>query len=205
MRCSEPLRPSRPVLPPPPFRPPCTGRASLRPSLSLGSLGITASEHFRNIAVKLAMKTIWAFLLAILPQICFCSEEMILEPAEVNIRADAGASFGEVIVTIRTKGLDSARRISDIKLQVGSKPVRIPERAYSDLELPLLNTVELRTEPGYDKEPLLYIFFQTGYRTSDRQWRPKRVHIAYHAGRVESRSIETPNPDGSYTWNQDKL
>jgi len=30
MRCNEQLRVSRPVLPPPPFHPPCTGRASLR-------------------------------------------------------------------------------------------------------------------------------------------------------------------------------
>ena len=151
------------------------------------------------------MKTLLVFLLTILPQISFCSEEAILEPVEVSIRADADAPFGKVSVTIRTKGLDSVRRISDIKLQVGSKSVRIPEKAYSDLALPLLNTVELRTEPGHDKEPLLYIFFQTGYRTSDGQWRPKRVHFAYHAGRIESRSIETPNSDGSYTWKQDKL
>jgi hypothetical protein len=136
----------------------------------------------------------------------FCSEEDILEPVEVSIRADAGAPFGEVSATIRTKGSEPERRISGIKLHVGSKSVRIPEEAYSDLTLPLLNTIELRREGGRrDNEPWLYIFFQVGFRTSDGQWRPKRVHIAYHAGRIESRSIETPNPDGSATWKEDKL
>jgi hypothetical protein len=144
-------------------------------------------------------------LLCLLPQVSFCSEEDILEPVEVSIRANAGAPFGQVSATIRTKGRDLDRRISDIELQVGSKSVRIPEKAYTDLALPLLNTVELRTEAGYDKEPWLYIFFQVGFRTSDGQWRPKRVHIAYHAGRIESRSIEIPNPDGSSTRKEEKL
>jgi hypothetical protein len=135
----------------------------------------------------------------------FCSQEAILEPVEASIRADAGAPFGEVSATLRTKGRNLERRISDIKLRVGRKSIRIPEKAYSDLTLPLLNTIELRREPGYDKEPWLYIFFQVGFHTSDGQWRPKRVRIAYHAGRIESRSIETPNPDGSATWKEDKL
>lgn len=155
----------------------------------------------KRISISIALSV----LFCLLPQISFCSEEEILEPVEVSIRADAGASFGEVSATIRTRGRDSERRISDIKLQVGSKSVRIPEKAYSDLASPLLNSVELRTEASYDKEPWLYIFFQVGFRTSDSQWRPKRVHIAYHAGRIESRSIETPNPDGSSTRKEDKL
>ena len=108
-------------------------------------------------------------------------------------------------MTIRTKGRATERRISDIKLQVGGKSVRVPEKAYRDLASPLLNTVELRTDPGYDKEPWLYVVFELGHRTADGQWRPKRVHIAYQAGRIESRSIDTPNPDGSSTHQTEKL
>lgn len=146
-----------------------------------------------------------AVLLFGLPRVSFGSPEEILEPSEVSIRAEAGARFGEVRATVRTKGRGAERRISEINLGVGSKSVRIPEKAYSDLASPLLNTVELRTEAGYDKEPWLYVFFQVGFSTAEGHWCPKRVHIAYHAGRLESRSIETPNPDGSFTWKEDKL
>ncbi len=146
-----------------------------------------------------------AAALCLLPRFGFSSEEQILEPSQVSLRADAGAPFGEVSVNIRTKGRNAERRISSIELTIGGKAVRIPEKAYSDLALPLLNTVELRTEPGYDRNPWLYIFLQTAYRTSDGQWRPKRIHIAFHAGRVESRSIDTPNADGSSTSQSEKL
>jgi pimeloyl-ACP methyl ester carboxylesterase len=66
--------------------------------------------------------------------------------------------------------------------------------------------IELRTgAPRDGKEPWLYIFFQAGFRASDGKWRPIRVRIAYHAGRIKSRSIETPNPDDSSTWKEQKL
>ena len=155
--------------------------------------------------IRILTHIVLAALLCGLPRVSFGSQEEILEPSEVSIRADAEARFGEVRATIRTKGRGAERRISDIKLQVGGKPVRIPEKAYSDLASPLLNTVELRTEAGYDKEPWLYISFQVGFSTAEGHWCPKRVHIAYHAGRIESRSIETPNPDGSFAWKQEKL
>jgi hypothetical protein len=146
-----------------------------------------------------------AVLLCGLPRVSFGSQEEILEPSEVSIRAEAGSRFGEVHATVRTKGRGAERRISDIKLQVGSKSVRIPEKAFSDLASPLLNTVELRTEAGYDKEPWLYISFQVGFSTAEGHRRPRRVHIAHHAGRIEARSIEMPKPDGSFAWKEDKL
>lgn len=148
--------------------------------------------------------TIVLVLIVLLSQPSLCSEELVLEPAEVSIRADAGQPFGKVSATIRADGRDAERRVADIKLQVGGKSVPIPEKAYRDLASPLLNTLELRTEVGYDKSPWLYIVFQVGFRTADGLWQPKRVHIAYHAGRIESRSIEAPNPDGSTTRKHEK-
>ncbi len=146
-----------------------------------------------------------ALLSGLLPQPSYCSEEEVLEPSEITIRAQAGAPFGEVVATVRAEGRGPERKVSRITLRVGGKSVPVPAGAYSDLVSPRLNTVELRTEAGYDKQPWLYIYLQLAFRTSDGQMRPKRVRIAYHAGRIESRSIETPNPDGSVTWKNDKL
>ena len=163
------------------------------------------STDWKSALQVAGLRLVLTAVLCLLPQWGLCSQELTLEPTETSLRADAGAPFGEVSVTIRTKGRDTERRISDIKLQVGGKSVRVPEKAYQDLASPLLNTVELRTDPGYDKEPWLYIVFEVAHRTSDGQWRPKRVHIAYQAGRIESRSIDTPNPDGSSTRQTEKL
>jgi hypothetical protein len=81
--------------------------------------------------------------------------------------------------------------------------ISIPQEAYADLEQPLLNSIELRTEAGYDENPWLYIVLKVGYKTSDGKWNPKRVHIAYHAGRVEARSIQTPKSNGTYSRQQE--
>lgn len=154
---------------------------------------------------RASVQILLAAALCVLPWLVFGSEEEILEPVEISLRADGGTPFGEVSVSIRTKGRAGERRISEIQLKVGGKAVRVPEKAYSGLTSPLLNTVELRTEAGYDRDSWLYIYFQTAYRTSDGQWRPKRVRIAYHAGRIESRSIETPNAEGSSRSQTERL
>jgi hypothetical protein len=68
-----------------------------------------------------------------------------------------------------------------------------------------LNAVELRTEVGFDKHPWLSIYFEVANKTADGKWRPKRVRISYHGGRIESRSIETEDPDGSFTWKTEEI
>lgn len=146
-----------------------------------------------------------AVLLCLLSLPGLGSEEEILEPAEATLCAEAGKPFGEVSVTVRANGRDAGRRISEIKLQVGGKHIPVPEKSFNDLTVPLLNTLELRTCTDFDGKPWLYIVFQLAHRTADGQWRPKKVHIAYHAGRIESRSIETPGADGSSTHRTEKL
>ena len=134
------------------------------------------------------------------------SEEEIHHPYEVSLAVNAGGSFGEVRVTLRASGSKSVpAKITSIDLWLNGKNVQIPEVAYADLEEPLLGSAQIRSEAGYDEHPWLYIYFELAYRMEDGQWRPKRVHIAYHNGKIEHRSIDTPHPDGSYTYKQDKL
>lgn len=135
-----------------------------------------------------------------------CSEETIHSPYEVSLIVNAGASFGEVKVTIRaTPSKDTPTKILSIDLWLDGKAIKISEAAYSDLEAPLLGSTQIRSEVGYDKNPWLYIYFELAYRMEDGQWRPKRVHIAYQDGKIKYRTIDTPHPDGSYTWKKDDL
>ena len=89
-------------------------------------LGVNAAFRMKTVSTL----TLLPLLFCLLPLPSLCTEEGILEPHEVIIRADAGAPYGEVRVTVRTKGIHSERRISDIPLEVGSTSVRIPEKAY---------------------------------------------------------------------------
>ena len=167
-------------------------------------MGVNAAFRMKTVSTLALLP----LLFCLLPLPSLCTEEGIVEPHEVSIRADAGAPYGEVRVTVRTKGIHSERRISDIQLEVGSTSVRIPEKAYGDLEWPRLNTVKLLTTPSGEKGPSLFIFFElASYTPVGHEWAPKRVRIEYSAGRIVSRSIETRSPDGVLTtsWQRDKL
>jgi hypothetical protein len=136
-------------------------------------------------------------------QLCDASQERMIDADEVSIKADAGAPFGKVQVTMKAKGRAGQRRIAEIKWQIDGKDVIVPLEAFSDLERPMPNTLEIRTEAGYDKNPWLYLVFKIGHQTADGKWLPKQIHIAYHAGRVESRFITTTKADGTFSRSQD--
>ncbi len=143
------------------------------------------------------------FLISV-PFLGRCSEEEIHNPYEVSLSVNAGASFGEVKLVIR-QSKNVPAKIMSIDLWLREENVKIPEAAYADLEAPLLGSAQIRSEAGYDEHPWLYIYFELAYRMEDGQWRPKRVHIAYHNGKIEYRAIDTPHPDGSYVWKKDAL
>ena len=144
--------------------------------------------------------------LLIAPSISYSSQEKIHAPHEITLVVNAGAPFGEVKVTIRaSQSKDIPEKITSIDLWLDGKDVKIPEIAFVDLEAPLLGSTQIRSEIGYDKNPWVYIYFELAYRMENGQWRPKRVHIAYQDGRIKYRAIETPHPDGSYTWKKDDL
>lgn len=138
---------------------------------------------------------VFQFLLCLVPSLASGSEERIVEPVEVTIRADMELPFGKVVATIRKAHRESERRIAEIALHVNGKFVPVPVEAYRDLESPLLRTLQFRTEAGYDKDPWLYLFFEVGHGTLVG---PKFVRIAYHAGRIESRSIQKRTADGKF-------
>ncbi len=123
------------------------------------------------------------------------SEERILNPCKVSISADAGKPFGDVTVEIVTNKNEKDLKIISIRIKIHGKWKKIPERAFADLKSPLLNNVQIRTETGYDDSPWLYIFFKLGHYDKNGKWNPKRVHIFYHKGHFERRSITTPESD----------
>lgn len=133
------------------------------------------------------------------------SEEEIHSPYEIIVSADTGKLFGDVTVEIKTDKRIKAPKIISIRVKIGGEWKDVPEKAFSDLDSPLLNKTEIRTEVGYDDSPWLYIYFEVGHRDKNGKWNPKRVHIAYHKGRFESRSITTPVSDSKSDWKKIEL
>ena len=134
------------------------------------------------------------------------SEEDILQPYEVAVIADAGKSFGEVAVEIKTNKDPEKLKIASIRLKINGEWKSVPEKAFADLEKPDLNSLQIRTEAGYDENPWLYVYFELFYRDESGRYAPnKRVHISYHKDRFESRTIDVPMSDGSRKWDKMEL
>ncbi len=108
------------------------------------------------------------------------SEEYIVPPYQISIAADAVKPFGEVIVHIDTNKDQTKPKIVSIRLRIHGKWLSVPEKAFADLDTPLLSAAEIRTEVGYDESPWLYIYFELAYRDQSGKWNPKKEHIAYH-------------------------
>ncbi|NTV28648.1 MAG: hypothetical protein HGA80_01025 [Candidatus Omnitrophica bacterium] len=133
------------------------------------------------------------------------TEEMTVIPNEVSVQADSGKAFGDIAVEVKTNKDPEKLKIVSIRLKLGGKWLKVPEAAFADLGQPLLNRLELRVEDGYDRNPWLYVYFEVASNDIAGNFAPKRVHIAYHNGKFESRSIETPLSGGSTRWDKIKL
>ena len=150
-------------------------------------------------------KILLFFLLAFfVTSMAFASQELIINPYEISISGNVG-TFGDVTVKIETNRKKEDLKIVSIKLQINGEWKSVPEPAFSDLKEPLLNETQIRTEAGYDGSPWLYIYFETAHRDENNKWNPQIVHIAYHKGKFESRSITIPTADGKSKWVEKKL
>lgn len=141
-----------------------------------------------------------AFLFGCLAARAEASEEELLRPNYVLITADARESFGEVTLEIKTDRKAAQPRITAIRLKVGGAWKTVPKKAFADLEPPDLNTAQIRMEAGYDSYPWLHIYFEVNHKDKDGRWAPRKIHIAYHKGRFEYRSVSTPVQGAQPDW-----
>ena len=151
------------------------------------------------------MKTCLIALVGLVCLPALASQEKIIQPYKVTVSADAGKPFGDVTVEITTDRKADNPKITAIRLKVDGEWQDVPKKAFTDLDSPLLNETEIRTEVGRDDSPWLYIYFEVSHRDNSGTWRPKQVHIGYHKGRFEQRSITTPTSDTESKWDKMEL
>jgi len=146
-------------------------------------------------------KTIAAmFLFGCLAVPASASQEQIRPPNYIMISANAGGTFGEVTVEIKTDKKLVQPKITGIRLKINGSWKKVPKKAFTDLGSPDLNTAQIRTEAGHDKDPWLHIYFEVNHKDKSGNWNPQKVHISYHKGRFEYRSITTPIDGSRSDW-----
>lgn len=116
------------------------------------------------------------------------------------ISANAGETFGEVTLEIKTDKKPGQPKITGIRLKIDGKWKNVPKKAFADLEPPDLTKAGIRTEGGFDKYPWLHIYFEVNQKDKSGKWRPQKVHISYHNGRFEYRSVATPVDGAQPDW-----
>jgi len=139
--------------------------------------------------------------LLILPINLEASQEQILNPNSVSLTVFAGEHFGNVKATITSND----EVVQNIELEVKNEKVIIPKEVYGYLKKPFLNSFQIRTERGYDEYPHLYIYLELQFKTDSGEWIPKKVHLDYYNGVIQSISIRTPKDKDSYSWDSIEL
>ena len=122
------------------------------------------------------------------------SEEQIHNWKTATLVADTSL-FGEVAVTASA---DAGGRVKSLSVKVKGKTIVVPDKWIATLpDLPLAS-IQVRSERGYDKDPWLYVYFQT---PSTPQ---VQVHISFQSGKLAGGSITTIDAKGNRKYEQRK-
>lgn len=133
------------------------------------------------------------------------SEEEIIRPHRVILDADCGRSFGVVRVDMILARDKQANLVQGIVLSIAGAQHKVPVKAYADLRSPRLNTLELRTERGYDRHPWLYITFEAEHVDKNGKGNLRRVYIASQNGRFVYRALKFRKADGQWAFERTAL
>lgn len=146
----------------------------------------------------LICSTLATAILALAPPL-HASEEMIHPWKQATVQVDTGKSFGVVEVTLKATVTPKAA-ITALSVKAGGRALGLPARALADLPELDAATLEIRTEPGYDKLPWLYVVFQVPrYRLAPgttAQW----VSFSFQGGQFKKRSIRSRTTANQYTF-----
>jgi hypothetical protein len=81
----------------------------------------------------------------------------------------------------------------------------VPDTVYPGLGKPLLTTLQVRTEAGYDRHPWLYITFEIAPPQGSQVHGPRRVYLAWQNGRFVYRALKYKRPDGQWAFERTVL
>ncbi len=122
----------------------------------------------------------------------FASEEEILTPRKVSLNSDGRKDFGQVSATLEAAPVGKGDRVQAITLTVSGKTLQVPKEQFSDLENPLINTAQFRTEGVEGGQPLLYLTFRLAKQGVKSVADYPTVYIRFQDGKLLNRRVRDP-------------
>ncbi len=117
----------------------------------------------------------------------------------ITIAAQTIPAYGMVKAVIsRREGRPDA--IGAIQAIYLGNTVTIPDKALASMERVFMDTWQIRTEPGYDAFPWLYLVVKAPHKTAAGEAIPKTIHFAFYRGKFKRVSISTPLSKDSSQW-----
>jgi hypothetical protein len=121
--------------------------------------------------------------------VAVASKERIHEWRSLELSA-VTEHFG--LVEVRASA-DAKGNVNTLRVSYGEASITVPEQWIDVLpDLPL-SSVEIRSEPGDDSRPWLYLFFRKGLPGANKT---VEVHIAFRSGKLDSASTMTSDGKG---------
>jgi hypothetical protein len=132
----------------------------------------------------------------------FASEEDIATWLSVSVTAQPSKPFERVQVFMEVASSDFDAQIKALRITLQGHDLSFPKEAIADLRHPLLNTVWISSEAGYDKDPWLYISFELGMPESKRgmAWDSPRIYLAFQNGKFIKRFTSRRKSEGGRTF-----
>ncbi len=129
-------------------------------------------------------------LVTILCSTALASEEDYLIITSMTLVCQPWKPFAETTVQVQTGGQDNSRRIALLRVSNKDFDLTLPREALADLAMPMLDTLRLSTEPGYDKTPWMYVTFALASPTPGAAWDSPTVYLKILDGKFVGRSLK---------------
>ena len=127
------------------------------------------------------------------------SEEMIHPWKQATVQVDTGKSFGLVEVTVKAT-LTPKPALTTLTVKAAGRALALPAKALADLPDLDVSSLEIRTEPGYDPQPWLYVVFQVPRHRvaagTTQQW----LSFKFQGGQFKGRTLRSRTPANQYTF-----
>ena len=146
--------------------------------------------------MKYCLTALLLFLtLNIFLPVCYSSEENMALWKAVTITAQPNKPFEEVKVSVEVEIVGISQRFKKFKIFHGNKELIIPNEALEILKSPVLHTIEVSSEAGYDKDPWLYVSIVLSSPKPGIEWDYPRVYFAFQNNKFVKR-FTTKNAKG---------
>lgn len=122
------------------------------------------------------------------------SEETYAVIHAIKFTCQPERPFGPTTVEAVADGNGAERVLTLLRVTSKDFDISVPKEALADLRVPMLDTLRVSTEAGYDKTPWLYVTFQLGNPQPGKMWDYPRAYLKVKEGKFVGRALRRTAP-----------